>query len=145
MWHGRLSSAQMERVASSHGVGLHGDAVHVGGADTSQRHPSAIELFRHRCARHQAEKVCGSATPQLTGWEDCFQRCSSEELALSAPLRWLLTVLSAPDSQYGAKSSLIAPGGRLYALDVLQDAFAALDGRWQSAADVQRDSWTGWR
>ena len=40
----------MERMASPHGSGVHGDAVHVGGTDTSQRHASAIELLRPRRA-----------------------------------------------------------------------------------------------
>ena len=50
MWTGGLPSTQMERVASPRGIGVHGDAVHVGGTDTGQRHASAIELFRHRRA-----------------------------------------------------------------------------------------------
>ncbi len=50
MRHGGLSGAQMERLASSHGLGVHGDAVHVGGAIARRRRASAVELLRHRGA-----------------------------------------------------------------------------------------------
>ncbi len=61
---GGLSSAQMERMASPHGVGVHGDAVHVGGADTGPGHASAVELLRHRGA---AETVPAKASRDAGG------------------------------------------------------------------------------
>jgi hypothetical protein len=48
MQNGRISSQEVEKLASPYGNGNDGNVVHAGATDAVQRRLSVIELFRYR-------------------------------------------------------------------------------------------------